>query len=808
MKEKPLKADLHVHSKYSVRPSEWILKKLGCSESYTEPKDVYETAIKMGMDFVTITDHNTLAGSLEIAHLCGTFVSEEITTYFPEDHCKIHVLAFDIDEKNHEDITRYRENIYDLVEYLNNQAIIHALAHPTFSLNDRLTFERFEQLLLLFNIFEINGTRDDYQNRALKKILENLNEKTILKLSSKYSMESYGPAPWKKSIIGGSDDHSSLNIARTYTEVKSVSGIKGFLNHLKEGYICARGIASTPKTMARNLYSIAYQFYNSKFDLDKYSNDELLLRFAEKALTNCNGHESIYKRLRGYFGYQRPEYLRKPKGESIQDLLLKGAGNVIKMNQSMKNVVKNSVQKDENMDDLWFDFVNGISEKLLRGSADSIMENISGVNLFNIFSTIGSAGSLYTMLAPYFISYGLFTKDRKFCRDYLTRINLERSGKQSKGNKIAYFTDTFYEANGVAKTLRKQVEVACKYGKKLTMITCGSETRQHGVVTFKPIGEFEMPEYQEIKLFYPPFLSMLDYCYREQFTHIHSATPGPIGLAAMMISKILKLPHISTYHAAFPQYADQLTDDPAMGELMWKYISWYYNQTDKILVPSHTTGDELAEKGIKRDKIKFYSRGIDTVSFHPGKRNGFYEKYYHINDDNFKLLYVGRVSREKNLGFLSNVYKRLMERQGNYHLIIVGEGPYLSDMERELKSYPVTFTGYLEEENLSQAYASSDLFIFPSTTDTFGNVVLEAQASGLPVIVTDKGGPKENIIPGETGFIIESDDPEKVILKVEMIKKDKTLLRNMGISARKYVESRSFESACLENWNNYEMVVY
>ena len=175
----PMKADLHVHSKYSTRPSYWILQKLGCSESYVEPETVYRIAKKKGMRFVTITDHNTIAGSLEIAHLPDTFISEEITTYFPDNGCKIHVLAYDITESQHEDISRARGSIYDLAAYLKQQAITHVVAHPLFAVNDRLTADQFEQLLLMFSNFELNGTRDGFQNTILLDILTHLTPEQI-----------------------------------------------------------------------------------------------------------------------------------------------------------------------------------------------------------------------------------------------------------------------------------------------------------------------------------------------------------------------------------------------------------------------------------------------------------------------------------------------------------------------------------------------------------------------------------------------------------------------------------------------------
>ncbi|MBN1905789.1 MAG: hypothetical protein JW927_11905 [Deltaproteobacteria bacterium] len=452
MEKSVLKADLHVHSKYSVRPSEWILQKLGCAESYTDPFSLYNKAIQRGMDIVTITDHNTLAGSLEIAHLDNTFVSEEITTYFPDDRCKVHVLAWNINEKHHEDITRYRENIFDLVKYLNKEGIIHSLAHPTYSLNDRLTFERFEQLLLMFNIFEINGTRDEYQNNALKNILERLDKKIIEGFCNKYNMEATGPEPWIKGITGGSDDHSSLNIARTYTEVEGEFDIHGFLDGIRAGHSIPRSTPSTPKTFGRNLYSIAYQFYNKKVNLNKYSNDELLLRFAGKILTNGNGYESIYKKLRGYIGYQRPDYFNKTTDRTFQGQLLSEAREIISQDQEMMAVAKTGEGSDSEKDEMWFNFINNVAEKLLQGSANSILKSLSGANLFDIFSTIGSAGSLYTMLAPFLWKYLIWFynhTDRVFVPSFTTGKELEEKGIRKelmRKNEKAYVENRSFES--------------------------------------------------------------------------------------------------------------------------------------------------------------------------------------------------------------------------------------------------------------------------------------------------------------------------------------------------------------------------
>jgi glycosyltransferase involved in cell wall biosynthesis len=487
----------------------------------------------------------------------------------------------------------------------------------------------------------------------------------------------------------------------------------------------------------------------------------------------------------------------------MQDLLCKEARDIIFGDPRMNELIRGAEAEPWEMEEVWFRFVDRVSEKILTQFATSILDSCSGANVFDIFHTIGSVGSLYTMLAPYFVAYALFTKDRPFCRSCLERLGSMGGRIAEWESKIGHFTDTFHDVNGVARTLQQQVEIAQRKGKNLSIITCGPASQIHGVTNFEPIGTFEMPEYPGMRLYYPPLLEMMDYCYEQGFTHIHSATPGPIGLAALAIARALKLPLYGTYHTALPDYVKHLTEDASMGEFTWKYIVWYYNQMDVVYVPSKATGEDLAARGISEDKIRFYPRGIDIERFHPSKRNGFLSTRFGVPKDELRLLYVGRVSKEKNLPALVDVFTTLAEIRDDVRLIVVGDGPYLREMQHQLEGLPVTFTGFLSGDDLAQAYASSDIFLFPSTTDTFGNVVLEAQASGLPVIVTDEGGPKENLIPGQTGFVVPAGDVDAFVQRVLALTSDSRMLERMRKDARHYMENRSFESAFMELWDSY-----
>jgi glycosyltransferase involved in cell wall biosynthesis len=448
--------------------------------------------------------------------------------------------------------------------------------------------------------------------------------------------------------------------------------------------------------------------------------------------------------------------------------------------------------------------VNKISNKVLCQFADHIIDSVGGAHFLNLFGSLGSAGALYAIMAPYFVSYSLFSRDRQFTRSVLERFGHVQPESGENRMNVAHFTDTFYEVNGVAGTLRKQIAAARRAGKNYTVITCNGEDRpaNEGVRNFKPISAYELPVYPEQKLLYPPFLEMLDYCYQERFSLIHSATPGPLGLAALAIARILRLPIYGTYHTALPQYAQYLTNDSSVAEIMWRYVVWYYDQMDLIYVPSVSTAAELAEKGISEAKIKIFPRGVDTGLFNPMRRNGCLGKYG-VEPSTVKLLYVGRVSREKNLDLLVRAFKKLSGAQDNLSLVVVGDGPYTEEMRESLRGTRTVFTGYIEGEALASVYASADLFVFPSTTDTFGNVVLEAQASGIPVVVTNSGGPQENIVPEETGIVVAGNDEKSLLLGVQRMLADPDRLKVMGRAARAYAETRTFDRAFETTWNLY-----
>jgi len=263
---KTFKADLHVHSCYSNKPTYWAMRKFNVPESYTSPRHLYRIARDRGMDYVTITDHNSINGALEIAHLPNTFVSSEITAYFPENGCKAHVVVLNISEHNFNDIMSLRKNIYELAAYLNQEGIAHFLAHPLYAQNDKLTTDIIEKCLLLFTTFEVkNGCRARRFNDFTARLISTLTRERVEQLANKHALQPYGSCPWKKGQVGGSDDHGGLFIARAHTVAAGGESIGAFLSAVRDGDTCADGENGGPLTMAHSLYGIAYSFYKERF---------------------------------------------------------------------------------------------------------------------------------------------------------------------------------------------------------------------------------------------------------------------------------------------------------------------------------------------------------------------------------------------------------------------------------------------------------------------------------------------------------------------------------------------------------------
>lgn len=789
-----MKIDLHCHSKYSKRPTLWLMQKIGCPESFTEPAELYRIAQKRGMDGVTITDHNVIDGALEIADLPNVVVGCEYTTYFPEDRCKVHILVYHLDENHHRELTKARENIFDLVDYVRTHNLPNICAHPFFWVNDRLTAEHIEQLALLFKNWELNGDISSGMNACVRQLACHLKPEDIARLSDKHGFEPHFPEPWKKNLTTGSDDHSSLHLANAYTEVPDAATLEEFWRGLDKGQAVMHSVQeASPQSFGRNVYGIAYQFYKDKFGLERYVNKDLLLRYLDRSLQGRSDlTDPLLSRLTLFLSKRR-----RPRANgdefSLTALARSEAEKLVRNKPRLMALVNEGQGRD--LDAQWFEFVNEVSNNVLTHFGGHVVDRVSKGMLFDLFHSIGSAGALYALLAPYFVSYSLFAKQTDFASSILEHFGVEPS--KQRPAKVAHFTDTFHAANGVAQTLQQQLTAARRLHRDYTIVTCHAERAyEHGVRQFMPVGAVDVPGQTGMQLLMPPLLQMLDWCYREGITHIHVSTPGPVGLAALGIARILGLPISGTYHSsAIPEFVKTLTEDSYVEDMSWKYMLWFHNQLDAIYAPAHAVAESLVSRGLDPAVIRVYPRGVDHDRFTPDKRSGALRRELGASGEKtVLLLYSGRIAERKGLSRLAEAYRRLADTGADVRLVIAGEGPYGAALEKDLDGLPVVFMGTLHGEKLARLYASCDLLVFPSVHDTMGNAVLEAQASGLPVIVTDQGGASEHMACGETGLVAEGGTQEALFAAMQRLVLDGALRQSLSQGARNFAQQRDLHA--------------
>src|ERR1700720_272561 len=250
------KCDLHIHSRYSARSEEWLFRRFDFPDSYSDARDLHRQLVERGMDYVTITDQDTIEGCLQIGDLPNTFISEQVTTYFPQDPCKVHVLVWGITVAQHADIIIIRDNIFALQRYLQAGNIAHAVAHPLYSINGKLEASHLERLILLFKHFEgINGLRDALLSVLARELLSGLTPQKIEEMANRHNLQPTHAEPWKKIFTGGSDDHGGQFLASAYTETPPSRAAKEFLQHVRDGECVARGEVGTPLALSHGFYN-------------------------------------------------------------------------------------------------------------------------------------------------------------------------------------------------------------------------------------------------------------------------------------------------------------------------------------------------------------------------------------------------------------------------------------------------------------------------------------------------------------------------------------------------------------------------
>jgi glycosyltransferase involved in cell wall biosynthesis len=370
---------------------------------------------------------------------------------------------------------------------------------------------------------------------------------------------------------------------------------------------------------------------------------------------------------------------------------------------------------------------------------------------------------------------------------------------------VAIFTDNdFDDTNGVTTTLTAALQFAPADIRLRIYAASALGVDQPHYLRLRSVG-MPNPFYSGMPMYVPRLFEYARRARKDEIHVVHVTTPGPIGVAGMYVAWRLGLPAVGSIDRDPADCASVLSGSPRLRALIREYARWPYRRCEQVLVPSESTRVALMETGGHPELVRVWPRGVDASLFDPVRRSTQLRERWHVCEKRPAILYVGRVSREKGLGMLPSLHRHLHRCGVEHCLVIAGDGPMLPELREAIPD--AVFTGMLSRRAVAEVFASADLFVFPSITDAAGTAVLEAQASGLPVVVAGSGGPREQMRDGETGVVCDTENATAWALAIAALLRDRDRRVAMGRAAREYAVSRRWDQALQPLYRAYRDVV-
>jgi glycosyltransferase involved in cell wall biosynthesis len=371
--------------------------------------------------------------------------------------------------------------------------------------------------------------------------------------------------------------------------------------------------------------------------------------------------------------------------------------------------------------------------------------------------------------------------------EYPQNLVVDNFPANNRSLRIAVVSETYPpEVNGVAVTLSKVVEGLRNANHAVQLI----RLRQNGTDAAAQddmyagyqevlMRGFPIPNYPDLRMGIPSKSTLIRLWQLKRPDVVHIATEGPLGWSALRAAMYLKLPVSTDYRTNFQSYSTHYGVGFLYKPIM-AYLKKFHNLAGCTMVPTEALRASLAAVGFQR--LKVVSRGVDTVAYDPAHRSDALRQQWGLAPQDLAVLCVGRLAKEKNLDLLLRAFEAIQARQPSARLVLVGHGPMLQELK--LKCPGAIFTGQLRGHTLAEHYASADLFLMPSLTETFGNVTTEAMASGLPVVAFNYAAAAEMIVSGVNGRLAAMRDAEDFVFAASQVAAQPVQLKSMASAAR------------------------
>ncbi|MDR2234134.1 MAG: glycosyltransferase [Tannerella sp.] len=812
-REDLLKIDLHCHDCNSNEPDEIIGRILHVPETWIPTQRVIEELQLNGCDAFTITNHNNARSCYALqSEGMDVLTAAEFSCWVPDFNIGIHVLTYGFTAEQEVRLEKLRKNVYDFQEYACANDIPTIWAHPLYHYaSDKMPpMEFFDRMLLIFERFEmLNGQRDTWQNMLVKEWIAGTTPEKIDRLAAQYDINptQFCRDPYKKSLSGGSDSHM------------------GFFSGLTGTYLYISGLQERLKTESRSQLALEAIRHGDMLPYGSHQNSEKLtiafldyacqiaINFKDPGLMRILLHkgtstEKIVSMVgaNAFFEIQRSKVtmafihyfhnclLGKPPSFWTK-LIVKSAYRPVydqvvrmaKIHQSGQAVLADEYYRsiyaiNKHLNELLFlrlakkisgfkwggrhagiaDIEKMIAQLDLPGNIRGYggKRKKSGLDLRGFLDGLSfpflASGFL---LAAHFISTRVMFNTRPFLKDFSDKL-----GKYRHPERALWLTDSFDDRNGISVALQAMHRQIKERNLPIDLLVCSDrmESDDH-LIVLKPVCEFTFPFYPDQPVRIPNMMEIHDLFHQREYDRVICSTEGMMGVMGLYLKQAYSVPAHFFIHTDWVMFSQKVLHfDQQNRDRIRRMLRGYYGAFDRVFVLNKDLHKWLTGKDMNFDenKIHLTSHWAD-LNFKPVQASK--KEIFGIDERRPVMLYVGRISKEKGVIELPQLYHAVKQAIPDIAIAVVGEGPENEQLRKELPDG--IFSGWVAQEQLPAIYSAADVLVVPSTFDTFSQAALESLSCGLPVVAFNSKGTKDIISDGVSGFLVGSVEEmsEKII---------------------------------------------
>ena len=807
-----LRIDLHCHDLNSDMPDELWGRILGLPETWLKTDKLVSCLKRNGSDVITVTNHNNARSCWDLLDRGeDVLVGAEFTCHFPEVELYCHVLTYGFTPEQETVLNAKRQDIYAFLRYAAANAIPVVLPHPLYfyTPNADLKMQVFEKLAVMFQRFEVlNGQRDLWQTNLTLSWVRSLTPEKLQDYARKHDLN---PADFAvdiekpKILTGGSDDHmgifagqcgSWLHVPNFAEKLQTQRPSELALEAILKGNIAPYGQVGENEKLNIALLDYfseiatriedpgllrillhrgevkdkvaCFAISNLLLELQKHKNSRKFFRFVHDSLQGKKPSKmltwQVPRKFRSMIGHL--EAIANSRNAAPEDFVATVNSAISELFGELNQVVLNRM-RDSTLFAEEIQIKEFSTEALARNmeipsqltalffGGDNRHLKLNGHKLKELVDSLSfPAVVALVLLGATIASTRLLYANRGFLNEFASRL-----GRNHHEYRALHLTDTLFDKNGVSNSLTRKLRQIQSNDLAIDLLACHeTEEPEDHLHVVRPLDTFTLPDSGGQQLRVPDIMEVARLFRDGGYDRIVCSTEGPMVAVALLLKYMFNVPCYFFMHTDWLEYIESTTNVTRHErDRVRRVLRMLYQQFDGVFVLNTEHQDWLAghEMQLEEDKVLLTAHHAPRPSADvvPVDKSSLFAD---ASNDTPVLFIACRLSEEKGLLDMPGILERARRQLPELRLVLAGEGPLRERLEQELPD--ARFLGWVDQQQLASLYAGLDLFVFPSRFDTFGNVLLEAFANGMPAIAYDCKGPRDIIQHGSCGYLVETAD--------------------------------------------------